>query len=274
MAGIVLLLLAGFVLLDLPPALSQEAKKTETEKPWTGEWPGGGVMTRAELDKVLQAHSLWRQSNKKEGEQANLSGAKLYNVNLYHVNLDNVNLSKADLRNANLRFTRLENTNLNGANLEGTNLSWARLINTDLSGADMSGTDLSYAIFIPKGGSLSNTVGWHSVSGLSTLRDYRGLGFQSSKTSRGLMELRETLKKEGSRDREREVTFAFNHNRRLLLEEDGFMGKMESLFQLVCFEWTCGYGMNPGRPLQILGLGLLVFALPLYLSLRYALLES
>lgn len=46
------------------------------------------------------------------------------------------------------------------------------------------------------------------------------------------------------------------------------MGKLESLFNLVCFEWPCQYGMNPGRPLEILGLGLFLFTLPYLLALR------
>jgi hypothetical protein len=42
---------------------------------------------------------------------------------------------------------------------------------------------------------------------------------------------------------------------------------VESLFQLVCFEWTCGYGLYPGRPLKIIGLGLLFFTFPYILAL-------
>ena len=67
------------------------------------------------------------------------------------------------------------------------------------------------------------------------------------------------------REPEREVTYALNHNRRLkLCDQGGFFPKVESLFQLLCFEWTCGYGLNPGRPLKIMGLGHIRFRPPLY----------
>ncbi len=87
------------------------------------------------------------------------------------------------------------------------------------------------------------------------------------------MELLEVYKKAGMRNQEREVTFALNHTRRLLLMEEGWKNKdvtkiLENLFQLICFEWTCGYGLNPGRPLQIMGLGIFVFALPYMLALK------
>ncbi len=83
------------------------------------------------------------------------------------------------------------------------------------------------------------------------------------------MELREAYKKAGMREPERQLTFALNHNRRVKLwEKSGLLHKVESLFNLVCFEWTCQYGMNPGRPLEILGLGLFLFTLPYLLALR------
>jgi hypothetical protein len=79
------------------------------------------------------------------------------------------------------------------------------------------------------------------------------------------VELREAYKKAGMREPERQVTFALNHTRReKLWKEEGVLGKLESLFHLVFFEWTCQYGMNPGRPLEILGLGLFLFT-PFYL---------
>jgi hypothetical protein len=52
------------------------------------------------------------------------------------------------------------------------------------------------------------------------------------------------------------------------LWDQGLWGKVESLFNRIFFEETCRYGMSPGRPLKILGLGLLLFA-PFYmLALR------
>jgi hypothetical protein len=111
------------------------------------------------------------------------------------------------------------------------------------------------AVFEPKPGSVSDVSFLLNIHGLSSL------GYIHS--SHGLVELREAYKKAGLKDQEREVTYALNHTRReKLWEQGGLLPKLESLFNLVCFEWTCGYGLSPGRPLKIMGMGLLFFSLP------------
>ena len=219
--------------------------------------------------------------------KANLSGAELFDANLSRARLSYANLSGARLIGANLRGTeldyadlrgaKLEATDLSGAKLRGANLGGAKLRKANLSRADLwkanlnganlnmailNGTDLCEAylggaFFEPKPGSVSDVTFLLNVQGLSSLT-YR-------ESSHGLVELRETYKKAGLREPERQVTFALNHTRRVKLwEKPGLLNKVESLFNLVCFEWTCQYGMNPGRPLEILGLGLFLFT-PLYL---------
>ena len=86
------------------------------------------------------------------------------------------------------------------------------------------------------------------------------------------MELREIFKKAGMRDEERQVTYALNHNRRVNKWEE-IQGKvkiswLENKFQQVMFEWTCDWGMSPGRPLELMVLGIFVFTLPYLLALR------
>jgi hypothetical protein len=138
------------------------------------------------------------------------------------------------------------------ANLGGALLDWA-----DLSGAVLKRANLSEAWFEPKPGSVSDVSLLFNIKGLSLLR--------YNVSSHSLVELREAYKKAGMREPERQVTFALNHTRReKLWKEEGVLGKLESLFHLVFFEWTCQYGMNPGRPLEILGLGLFLFT-PFYL---------
>jgi uncharacterized protein YjbI with pentapeptide repeats len=99
------------------------------------------------------------------GEEADLSGADLSDLNLRDANLWEADLSDADLRDANLSGAFLKDANLSGANLEkadlsdvgllranlrdaklsGANLSDARLKDAKLSGAVLSGADLSSA---------------------------------------------------------------------------------------------------------------------------------
>jgi len=52
-------------------------------------------ISKAELDKIIDNHKKWLQSNGTEGERANLS----------YANLRSANLSYADLRSANLDFS-------------------------------------------------------------------------------------------------------------------------------------------------------------------------
>jgi hypothetical protein len=46
------------------------------------------------------------------------------------------------------------------------------------------------------------------------------------------------------------------------------MDKREFIFQWWFFEFPCGYGLYPGRPLKVMGIGLFFFTLPYWLALR------
>jgi uncharacterized protein YjbI with pentapeptide repeats len=190
-------------------------------------------------------------------DKANLSRARLSSANLNRAYIREADLSQARLNGANLSRANLGKSNLSGANLFTANLSGAILNRADLSGAVLKGANLSDAWFEPKPGSVSDVSLLLQIKGLPSLRYLN--------SSHGLVELRETYKKAGLREEEQQVTFALNHTRReRLWKKGGFLGKLESLFNLVCFEWPCQYGMNPGRPLKILGLGLFLFT-PFYL---------
>jgi len=68
-------------------------------------------MKREDLDRILQQHQLWLESDGVKGERANLRGA---------------NLQGADLRSAYLRNADLRNASLQGANLWGADLRGAK----------------------------------------------------------------------------------------------------------------------------------------------------
>jgi uncharacterized protein YjbI with pentapeptide repeats len=115
--------------------------------------------------KIIASHKIWVESNRKEGDRANLSGANLNGADLSganlsdaylsRANLNGANLNGADLRYANLNGVNLSNADLsranlsraylNGADLSRANLSGANLINTDLNGVNLSNADLSRA---------------------------------------------------------------------------------------------------------------------------------
>jgi hypothetical protein len=97
-------------------------------------------MKQADLDKILKDHSLWLESDEREGKRANLRGANLCLANLSKANLNEANLRDADLYGANLSYA-----DLSGAYLSGANLRLANLREANLSGAYLGKADLSYA---------------------------------------------------------------------------------------------------------------------------------
>jgi hypothetical protein len=280
--GMLLLGLLALLLLTVGLAGAQETKETKTKKPWTGKLKNGRVITKTDLDKILQAHALWVKTIGKKGQLANLSyadlsgadlsdadlsdadlsdadlsGAKLSGARLYKADLSGARLGEADLNRANLSYADLSRADLSGAILWGIRLNRADLTQANLRGAFFYRADLANVIFETKAGSVQDGSKFLSVKGLPSLK-YRD-------SPHSLVDLREAFKKAGMREPERQVTYALNHNRRIKLwNKPGLLNKVESLFNLVCFEWPCQYGMNPGRPLKILGLGLFLFT-PLYL---------
>ena len=84
------------------------------------------------LDKILDEHKKWLQSNGEEGQKADLREANLRGADLREADLRRADLCRADLREADLR----------GADLCGANLCEA-----DLRGADLRGANLDYSAF-------------------------------------------------------------------------------------------------------------------------------
>lgn len=203
--------------------------------------------------------------------KANLSGARLWyaklnKAELMKAKLNKAELWKAELKNALLRGAilieaRLSETNLNKTDLRDANLRKTKILNTNLKKASLERVELNGAIFEPQPGTVPGVVSLLGIKGLDSLTF-------TGNSSFGLMELRKTYKEAGMRDEERQVTFSLNYTRREhLWAEKGVFSKLESLFQLVFFEWTCQYGLSPGRPLQIMGWGLLLFIFPYLLAL-------
>ena len=97
------------------------------------------------LEKILEDHRAWYESDGKKGNpaclaEADLRCADLYEADLLEANLGGANLIGANLRGANLGGAILSGANLSGADLRGAILSRVDLIGTDLRGAIMWGT--------------------------------------------------------------------------------------------------------------------------------------
>ena len=205
------------------------------------EWKdaSGKTRNRSDLEEILGKHNEWLRSGGKSGVRANLNRAIL-----------------------------------SGANLNRANLSYAELFYTDLNGADLG--DSAYvdrALFEPK--SLP------ALRGIAAARGLELLTYRENPDS--LAQLRKQFQEGGFRDQEREITYALKREEAeaacaictwwegpIVLTSancDSFV------FNKVFFDWTCQYGMSPGRPL-ILGLLLWFVCSLLYFGFIHTVGES
>jgi hypothetical protein len=114
-------------------------------------------MEQAKLNKILDEHKLWLQTNGEKGKRADLryadlssadlSSADLRYADLRYADLRSANLSSADLRYADLSSADLRYADLRYADLRYANLSYADLRYANLSSADLSSADLDYSAF-------------------------------------------------------------------------------------------------------------------------------
>ena len=82
-------------------------------------------MEQAKLDKILDNHKLWLQTNGEEGERADLSSANLRSANLRYADLSYADLRSADLSSANLRYANLRSADLRYADLRSADLDYS-----------------------------------------------------------------------------------------------------------------------------------------------------
>ena len=104
-------------------------------------------MEQAKLNKILDNHKLWLQTNGEQGERADLSSANLRSADLSYADLRSANLRSADLSYADLRSANLRSADLSYADLRSADLSYADLRYADLRYADLSYANLDYSAF-------------------------------------------------------------------------------------------------------------------------------
>jgi uncharacterized protein YjbI with pentapeptide repeats len=288
------------------PAAEELAAILEAHREWVRARPSGSraILCRADfqgadlkdvdldganLQEARLLHANLRRANLHRADLrgADLRSADLQSADLRNANMEGVNLLRADLKGANLHRANLKGAflvfaelqgarligtdlqkanlrevQLQGANLFGANLRGSDLRDANLTGADLADANLSEAIFarvtlrkakfepisVPVKGSLGGISGLKEVS------------FREGKQS-GVVLLRTALKQAGLRRLEREATYVIE---RLKTQ---YAPWPERYFKRVFFEWTCGYGLYPVRPLLILvgllGLCTIVYTIPI-----------
>src|SRR5215471_12419108 len=146
-------------------ALRVEASESKRVPAWChGPFVGGLRPDPGELESILKAHQLWRDSRGAKGEMANLCGADLQKKPFLREDLRGVSLWWADLRGARLTEVDLRGVELINADLQGANLSGVKL-----DGAELRGANLTSVVYEPLPGSLPSIPSLASAEGLSQL---------------------------------------------------------------------------------------------------------
>ncbi len=179
---------------------------------------------------------------------ATLQGATLTSADFRRGDLEGADLQQANLKHANLQRARLGQANLQEAHLWDADLRHAILAATNLSGANLSYAQLTAAVFEPP---------VHALPSIPRLAEAQQLSQLTFRTSpHAFVAVREAFQRAGLHPQAQVMTFALNRGLRQQapLVEQG----LRWLF----FELTYQYGMSPLRPLRILGLLVLGFAVP------------
>jgi Pentapeptide repeats (8 copies) len=205
---------------------------------------------------------------------AHLQGAFLNSAHLEGADLDGAELNGAHLEAAFLNGAILSVADLGGAFMNGAHLDGVYLNDADLSGAHLDGADLSGAHLNGAHLDVAELTGTYLdfdpdslpkvVPGIYTARNLQLVKFSDQPA--GLIKLRGEFKGLGVRTQESQLTYAIRRSE-LIRKDDihGYYlhGWSERALNTVFFDWTCQYGMSPGRPL------LIVAALATILSIVY-----
>jgi len=269
---------------DLEEILRKHRQWTESEKK---------AGTRANLDHALLASANLSDADLTDANltDEDLSGANLThaylvfadltNADLTDANLTNANLSDANLTDANLASAKLTNakldiTNLADADLDFANLTDALLYHANLTGATVDAANFNGAIFEP------NSL--PTLSGISRAQNLELLTYFDNPAAS--VQLRKQFEDGGLREQERKIAYALKRReaelscargtsrrlpgdkgpRAILWSSDSILANLASFtLNKVFFDWTCQYGMSPGRPL-ILGVVLWFLCAVLYFA--------
>jgi uncharacterized protein YjbI with pentapeptide repeats len=224
--------------------------QAQTQSEWRDA--SGNVRSFSDLQEILREHQQWIKSGKKAGTEANLNKADLHGAILFHANL-----TDADLRDANLSGAQLFRANLTGAKLIRADLTGAHLGVANLTDADLRDAKLTDAVVIGAklDGAIFEPSSLPKLRGMSQGNNLELLTYLDNPAA--LVQLRKEFEDGGFREQERKITYALKRRhaelscdrcKRMLLTDCGSF-----VFNTVFFDWTCRYGMSPGRPL-ILGL--------------------
>lgn len=260
MKRIAILFLFAFVFTSLTYGEETMCKNKDGYKP-----------SKQELNAILDNHKTWLENQDASDNQhlyANLCNMDLEGADLSAKNLRSANLTNADLKKAKLVGTNLWEAKLVKANLRDANLTNVNLLNADLSDATLVNTNLTDAKLwgaILTGAQYEPSI--KNIPVLDSLVDNKTLDEVWYQNPRGLIALREGYLKNGQTEEANKITRLIKHRSIELKFEGDYFGKIDGLFNLVFFEWTTDWGVEPGRSLKILLFGIILFFCFYFISL-------
>jgi uncharacterized protein YjbI with pentapeptide repeats len=192
--------------------------------------------------------------------QANLRNAKLKQAQFWSCEGSN-----AEFGNANLQEARFSKGDFTDAEFVDADLERARFDNTSVKDANFETAVLEGVVWQAKG--IPDLNGMMLAAGLEKLTFTEQPG--------ALIQLRKALQEAGLREQERKVNFALqraridNLARGTLVVDEGFglrpptaAERLEVAFHRIFFDWTCRYGLDTGKPLQLVTYLILLCAIP------------
>jgi Pentapeptide repeats (8 copies) len=182
--------------------------------------------------------------------QADLEGAKLRRASLWGTKLVSAQLGLKIIPIAAVRAENPEAFKLTPAE----RLTERLKAGADLYGADLQGSDLTDAWLVDA--NLDLTIYEASkdpqITGIARAQHLDLVTYASDPEA--LVRLRKAFGDGGFVQAENKITYALNRRE---TADAPFQWRW---FRRIAFDWTCQYGMNPGRPLKILGLVWLVMS--------------
>jgi hypothetical protein len=258
---------------------------------WTWRDKDNRPRTKDDLDKILELHRVWLQTGGLQGSQADFSGSDLTNAPLEKANLSKAYFGMAKLTDAGLSGANLDSASMDGALIDtpylyrtsfrgtfllgshlrgaalidsnmtgaflnyadlsdakilGCNLTGVNLDNANLRGTDFSGSDLHEVNYQPAIDATPRKIAF--AKNLGYIR-YGGRASWES-NSAPIYTLRRALREAGYDGASRQVNAAIHRVGERTLEK-------------ILFDWTCEWGANWVRPLELL-LGMSIFSIPMY----------
>ncbi len=200
---------------------------------------------------------------------ANLNNATFNFATLHLVTLNDATAENAYFERADLSSANLSQTNLTNADLRNANLSRAKLIKTLIKQTDFANANFKETLFEPIHTEMPNLIS------LSTAKNFESITYETDTSSRAtLTALRNAYKEIGMRSMERVITATIKKRDMVLAWHSGSWGKVESFISYILFYMTSNFGSNPGRPIRIFLLLVLVYAIPYRIALSRARVHS